>query len=522
MMSNRMLKRREMIRVFLVSFCFLLPLAGGVVKARAQDTLVLDLDESIDIALKKSYSIESLRQEMLYAERTLWAAKAGYRTNIQTSLYAPVYDEGFTLIDVISENPVAKQFGSLQMRGVLDVVQPMPWLPLGGGDLTLRTEAYQLNSWTPSSTNPDVDLKSNKFYTALSAILTKPLFTINTLALNLKQAELSYERQSKVYKRMELDLVYHVTSSFYELYRISEHYEINRENVARQEDIYLTTKNKFDAGLIAEVDAMQAEVDLIQFKNQLKASEGSLQEQEAAFKQLIGLPMNVGVKLVTELELKPVHIDIDRAIELALNNRSEIVEKQLDIENQQISIKEIDERTSIKGNLKGYYEFAGFSDPELSYGTSTTDLFHSSWDVLKQTPNRGIMFELEIPIWDWGKNKAEIEAATANLKADELELDYLHTTIEREVRDVVRAVDRAWDRVQMLAKGRDVSQKSFDISIKRFANGDITSTDLARATDQLNTAKYSYLTAYVEYKKALADLKRKTLYDFENDRPLTD
>lgn len=522
MMRNRTHTSGKNLRLFLVSLCFFLSLAGGAGGTGTQDTLVITLDESIDIALKKSYSIGRLRQEMRYAERTLWAARAGYRTNIRTSLYAPVYDEGFTLVDVIGENPVAKQFGSLQMRGVLDIIQPMPWLPLGGGDITLRTEAYQLNSWTPSPTDPAIDLKSNKFYTALSAILTKPLFTINTLALNLKQAELSYERQSRVYKRMELDLVYRVTSSFYELYSISEHYEINRENVSRQEDIYLTTKNKFDAGLIAEVDAMQAEVDLIQFKNELKASEGYLQEQEAAFKQLIGLPMSSGVKVVSELELKPVHVDAERALELALKNRSEIVEKQLDIENQQINIKEIDERTSVKGNLRGYYELAGFSDPDLAYGISTLDLFRSSWDVLRQTPNRGVMFELEIPIWDWGKNKAQVEAATANLKADKLDLEYLHTTIEREVRDIVHTVGRAWDRVQMLAKGRDVSQRSFDISIKRFANGDITSTDLARASEQLNTAQYSYLSAYVEYKKALADLKRKTLYDFENDRPLTE
>ena len=205
--GRRLYRRRGMSPFFIL----LLIMTNG---AMGQDTRVLTLDESIEIALDKSYSIKSLREGMTWAERNLWAAKAGYRTNIQSSLYTPAYDEGFTLVEVVGGNPVAKQSGTFQMRGVLDVIQPMPWLPLGGGDLTFRSEAYQLNSWTPSTTEPDIDLKSNKFYTSLSAIMNKPLFTINTLALNLKQAELSYERQSRVFKRSELDLVYQVTSAF--------------------------------------------------------------------------------------------------------------------------------------------------------------------------------------------------------------------------------------------------------------------------------------------------------------------
>jgi outer membrane protein TolC len=146
----------------------------------------------------------------------------------------------------------------------------------------------------------------------------------------------------------------------------------------------------------------------------------------------------------------------------------------------------------------------------------------SSWDVLKRTPNLGVTFNLEIPIWDWGRNKAQVDAATANLLQDELEMENLLLTIEREVRDVVRGVYQAFDRVQMLAKSKDVSEKSFDISLQRFANGDITLTELARASDQLNTARLSYLSAYNDYKLALADLRRKTLFDFENNRSLID
>jgi len=488
----------------------------------SQDVMTLTLNDAIETALDKSYSIKNLQQLLYSADRNLWAAKAGYRTNITTNFYLPQYDEGFKLIEQVEGNPVAKQSGSQQVRGVLDIKQPLPWLPLGGGDMTFRSEAYQLNSTSPSFENPDLDIKSNQFYTSLSLIVNKPLFTINNVALELKQAELNYERQTRYFKRSELDLVYQVTNDFFRLYRLSEQVAINQEKVDRQENIYTTTKNKFDAGLIAEVDAMQAEVDLIQYRNELRSSEGNLQEQEASFKQLVGIPLHVKVNVMAELELQPVPIDVEKAVGLALQYRSELVEKQIDIEDQKINTKQIDARVSIKGNLVGYYRFAGFSDPAIPWGSTTKELLESSWEVLKQTPNRGITFNLEVPIWDWGRNKAQVQAAETGLAREELALDNLQITIEREVRDVVRTVYEAFDRVQMLAKSKGVGEKSFDISLQRFANGDITSTELARASDQLNTAKLSYLTAYNEYKLSLADLKRKTLYDFEKDQSLVD
>ncbi len=485
-----------------------------------QKTLTLSLDESISIALDRSYTIKSLVQSNIWADRNLWAAKAGYRTRIESNWYLPEYNEGFKLVEVVSGTPVAKQYGDFSFRGVLDIVQPMPFLPLGGGDLTFRSEAYQLNSWTPSQIDPAVNFQSNQFYTGFSIIFNKPLFTINEVALNLKQAELSYEKQSRIFKRSELDLVYNVTNAFFQLYRFSQIYEINKEQVKRQDEIYTTTLNKYKAGLIAEVEAMQAEVDLIQYQNELKSAESNLQRQEAEFKQLVGLPLDVKVSVATELTLKPVYVDLDKALALARENRSEIVEKEIDIENQRIVIKEVDARRAIQGSLTGYYRLAGFSEGDLPYGTSTLDLLESSWSVLKRTPNRGVTFNLEIPIFDWGQNKAQVDAEKANLIQDELEMENLYITIEREVRDVVRRVYESYDRVQMLEKSKEVSQKSFDISLQRFANGDITLTDLARASDQLNTAKLSYLSAYNDYKLSLADLRRKTLYDFEINRLL--
>lgn len=510
-------------RRFVLLFLFLAVLCvskSGFSQVHEEQILVLTLDESIDIALDESVSIRLLKQSMRWADRNLWAAKAGYRTRINSQIYTPAFNEGFRLVDVVDGTPVPRQFGSYQMRGVLDLTQPMPWIPFGGGDLTVRSEAYRLDSWTPSTMNPETDIKSSKFYTSLSLIINKPLFTINDVALDLKRAKLSYERRSKAFKRSELDLVFNVTSAFLELYSRNQRMEIDRDKVRRQTEIFETTTNKFNAGLIAEVDAMQAEVDLIQYKNDLKRSEGQFAEQENIFKQLIGIPLSKDVRVITELDPARVNIDQALALDYALQNRSELVEQQIDMEEQEITIKQIDAQVSVNGNLMGYYNLSGYSDPTLPWGTVTDRLLESSWEELQKTPNRGFTFMLEVPIWDWGRNRAQVDAARANLKQESLRLEQLQIDIVREIQDVVRNVYQSWDQLQMLTKSRDVGERSFQISLERFDNGEITSTELSRANDQLNLAKLSYLNAYVAYKLALADLRRKTLYDFENNRPL--
>jgi hypothetical protein len=43
---------------------------------------------------------------------------------------------------------------------------------------------------------------------------------------------------------------------------------------------------------------------------------------------------------------------------------------------------------------------------------------------------------------------------------------------------------------------------------------------LAQERARLNTAHQNHLDAYIDYRLQLADLIRKTFYDFENDRPI--
>ena len=90
-------------------------------------------------------------------------------------------------------------------------------------------------------------------------------------------------------------------------------------------------------------------------------------------------------------------------------------------------------------------------------------------------------------------------------------------TIVREVREIVRSVREAIIRLEIFEKNQDVAQRSYEISRMRFENGDITSQELGIEQERLADTQLAYLNAFITYQLAIADLKRKTMWDFENN-----
>ena len=86
------------------------------------------------------------------------------------------------------------------------------------------------------------------------------------------------------------------------------------------------------------------------------------------------------------------------------------------------------------------------------------------------------------------------------------------------MRDVVRSVEEAKNRLSIHEQNQQVSEMTYDISRKRFESGDINSQELALEQERLADSQIAYLDAFITYQLQVADLKRKTLWDFEEKR----
>ena len=484
--------------------------------AAQEEPIILTLDNAIELALEKSYDARRERLILLGAQQNVVAQRGRFKTQVNLTLNSPDFQEQVQAIPLPNEVPIYNTTGTLRWQSQMRITQPLPT----NGSISLRSDLYQIRE-SVFREQLDITEKEKRFFSSFRLIFNQPLFVPNDLKLGMERANLEHERAQREFTRTELDVVYRVTEGFFGLYSAIRRLEIAREEVNQQEQAYELARQKFDAGLIPEVGALQMEVDLAQSRNRLLEAEGDLSQMEDRFKITVGLPLEQQVAVKTDFALSLFNVDEEKAIEQGLRHRAEIRRGEIDRRLAEITVQETDARTAIRGDIRAYYDLTGISDPFLDYGVSTARLFRSSINDMRRRPkNRGITFTLSVPIWDSGVNRAEVAAARARLERNELTERENKRLVVQDIRAVITRLRETRGRLDVLKRSEEVALRSFEISQAQFDNGDITSQELAENRDRLTTARQNYLAAYIDYQLSVADLKRNTLYDFEKGRSL--
>lgn len=492
-------------KVFLIFYLILLShlLIGAEVH-------VLNLEKCIDMAMERSFDMRSLRENLKEAEFNLRAATNRFRTQVELNLTAPNYIETIRSLEDSTHVyyfPVKQR----EYSGELVIQQPLPT----DGRIYISSGLFTLD---------EIDRGSYSMRVNTQIGIQQPLeafYSFNFLQASLKQAKLSYELSNKSLRRAELNIVYDVSNAFYNLVSSIENEKIANQTYKIQQDATTLANNKFKAGVIAEVDALQMEVDLAAETNSLDIARADRIASENFLKQLLTIPLTDSLVLQTDLSYDVVQVDVEKAIEFGLKNRLEIREQQIVVALDKINIDRQRVYGQIRGSISAYYDLIGVKEGPRDAPLQST--FNSAWEEMRTRPrNRGFSLQISIPLWDWGVNKALVASARASLRRSEYALDNEMVTVERDIRDTVLRFKSSLRRLQLLEKSVEVAKKSMVISQSRFANGDINSQALALDRQRLSQAYQSRLGAFKEYKLLIADLARKTFYDFEHDRPLID
>ncbi|MDD3309650.1 MAG: TolC family protein [Dysgonamonadaceae bacterium] len=475
---------------------------------QSQSTYTLTLEESIEIAKKKSYSMLRLNEDLKIAEFNLKSATSRLKTHIDMTIGAPQYNETIESWNDTTGITYYYPVKDLGYSGVMTINQPLPT----DGNIFI-------SNMLSSSDNLKSNFRSSRLRSRIG--FNQPLhsfYAYNSIKSTLKRAELDFERSNKQYKREELNLIYQVSSSYYNLLSLQKSTEIASLDLERQMDAYEISKNKYAAGLIREVDALQMEVDLAEAQNNHDISVLNEVSAKNAFIELLGLSLDDSVILSNEMNYQVVIIDPEQAVDLALKNRLEVREQEIQIELQKLSIKQQRANGLIRGSVDAYFERAGMDhQANISFMQSIKNSYNN---LTERNSSYGIGLSVTIPILDWGENRALVRAAESRLKQYNYRKEEVEREIETEVKNLIASINSNLKRLQVLEKNVLVAEKSFEITRQRFSDGDIDSQSLALERNRLNNAYTSHLRAYINYQLSLADLMRKTFYDFQNQREI--
>ena len=326
--------------------------------------------------------------------------------------------------------------------------------------------------------------------------------------MQLNELELNYENANLQYAIQRLTLERTITGQFYDVYLAQLNLDIAQEELANTTKNFEIIKNKVEAGLLAEEELYQAELNLANSQLSVQDNELNLANAEEIFKREIGMDLEENIQIVTVLDAKPVVVDLEKAIQYALDSRMELRQRKIDIDRSLFEMERIKSQNEFRADLS------------LTLGIfGENKQLNQIYDSPTRSPGIGV--SINIPLYDWGEREARIESQEVAMKSLELDLTEEQKQIRMDIRRAFRSIQTQMPRIEIARKSVENAERTYDINLERYLNGDLTGIDLNRFQNQLSTNKISYAQALINYETQLLDLKVLTLFDWVKQEPVS-
>jgi outer membrane protein len=467
----------------------------STITAISQDGLTLE--EALNIAETNSPTMQRTRLGLVRSQENLNAQKASLKSNFSLSINPIAYSQNRSFNELVSKW-VSTQ--TTESYGLFTISQP---IVLTDARVSLTNRFGYTDSYSDYS-----DETTKGFSNNLSLNIDQPLFTYNRTKLQLRELELALENSMLNYAIQLLSLENQVSQGFYYVYQQQQRLEIAEQAYQNMQQSYEVSKNKVDAGISPKEEMYQAELNLATARSDYENGQVSLENAKDDFKIMIGMSLFDDFIILPNVEVDTVNIDVAFAIDEGLANRMELRQREIDIESTEFDLIQIKSLNEFKGNLG------------LSVGLfGDNEKFGNVYE--NPTDNESVMFSLTIPLWDWGERKSRIKASEASIESANISLEEEQNNIILSIRKVYRNLINLQNQIEIARQNVINAQLTYDLNLERYKNGDLTGMDLNIFQNQLSETKLSYTNSLISYKLELLNLKIQTLYDFEENKPVS-
>lgn len=271
---------------------------------------------------------------------------------------------------------------------------------------------------------------------------------------------------------------------------------------------------------IPAMEVMKDEGEVANSEQDLTIAKSALQFQELLIKNALTKNLDDPI-----LEAMPVHPtdsstiqtetttgSTEDSIALALRDRIELKESDIDLQNRNISRDAARNALLPTVALTAFYGGTGLAGPP-NPASSMSSTSGTNWGGAVQhafnntAPDYYVGVSVEIPIRNRvaksDQYRAELEMSQAQLR-----LQQLKKQIRIEVRNAQYALEQSKARVEFATKARDLAKRTFDITAKEQELGAGSSYQTLAARHDLAEAESTLVAAMTAYQKAKIELVR--------------
>lgn len=262
--------------------------------------------------------------------------------------------------------------------------------------------------------------------------------------------------------------------------------------VKTAEALYKQATDMKQAGMIAGIDVLRAQVEVEARQQQLLRARAEREKQKLTLARAIGLPMSQTFHLSDTIhEVPEIPITLDEAIKTAYNTRGDYLAAVAEAQAAERAKKAAVSKYFPSLMLEGDFGALGTTPP-----TS-----HSTYSLLAG---------LRIPIFEGGKTRSDTLRADAELETRQAQLEDLRLQIEQQVRTAFLELKATHDEVEVSKRGLDLAQQQMQQAQDRFAAGVADHLEVVQAQEALAVANENYISSVFAASTAQALMARAT------------
>jgi outer membrane protein TolC len=338
----------------------------------------------------------------------------------------------------------------------------------------------------------DLQVTQNLLYGFGSAVNGR---NIRVQKNNIKVTNLQFRAQAAATVSSVLNL-------YWDLVEFWQDVRARQRELTAAEQLLENNRKQSEAGTLAPIEVTRAEAQVYVSQQDLLVSQTNLLQQETVLKNTIS---RNGIANPTLLNAHVVPLDsitipekddtppVDRLLETALANRSEIAQSRLNIDSDKLNLVGI--KSALKPTLQAFAELTnnGLTGAITPVGEQTPGVGYlaGGYDNLlgqiarRNFPNYSAGIALNIPL----RNRAaqsDYVTSELELRQSELGLQQNINQVRVDVQNAVIGLQQARARYAAAVKARALQQQTLDADQKRLALG--ASTAYQTVLDQQNVA----------------------------------
>jgi outer membrane protein TolC len=243
--------------------------------------------------------------------------------------------------------------------------------------------------------------------------------------------------------------------------------------------------NQRNAGIATGLDVVRAETRLAGQQVRLSQAQNSQDTARLNLLRVIGAPLSGRASLSDTMRFEPQRRpEAEAPLQQALANRLELA-----VAAEQLRIAQTERQAAVAGYAPSVSAFSNYG----SSGVKPNEL---------NLPTRSVGVRIDVPIFNGGRTRSEVQASTSRVRQAEMQLEDLRAAVERDVRQALNDLRTREAQMNAARKNLDLAQKELVLSEDRFRNGVADNIEVTNAQTAVENARWEAVSGLAQYTQA--------------------